>query len=357
MPEAATQHVIGSGHQPGFHHPGILAKRLALDAEATESNADPVWLVADQDVNEPEVIRYPDLDPGGRLVSRSWRLRPVVKGVPTCMRAWGPITPPPSVSGDLPRSVRNGLVSIHDALESVEGGTVADRFHAAEELLLEGFTRNRTRFVRASELPDSEAGRSVLHRVLEDPVECARRWNEGLELVPRAGRRLEIDERNPLRTEAPVWLLGEDGSRRRAGAGEVAQALSSGDPILPRAFLMTTMFRSMTGASMIHGTGAGRYERVTEYWAGEFLELRLPDIRVVSRDLRLPLEELLPPLESDPDRDELRELQHDPWDEPRTKQDWIQRIRAAPRGSRERRDLYLGMHDCMERRRGQRMRS
>ena len=44
--------VITSGHQPGFHHPGILAKRLALCGR-TDSGAEAVWLVADQRRGRP----------------------------------------------------------------------------------------------------------------------------------------------------------------------------------------------------------------------------------------------------------------------------------------------------------------
>ena len=339
--------VITSGHQPGFHHPGILSKRFALDALARDSGAEAVWLVADQDVDTPEVIRYPDLDAGGRLVARTWRLRPIGQGIPTCSRPWGPMTPPPSVSRDLPPSINQGLQAMHDALDGVSGDSVAERFQAAEAALLEDLLQTEVRYVRASELLGTEPGGSILQRVLEDPVRCARIWNHGLGLVPRSGRRLEIDEEDPGRTEVPVWLLDQEGIRRRAGAREVARAVSAGEGVLPRAFLMTAILRSMTGGVMIHGTGGGRYEAVTDYWTDGFLGRSLPEIRVVSRDLRLPLEGFLTSLESDPDRDEIRDLEHDPWDSKGTKQDWVDRIRSAPRRSAERRRLFLEMHESM----------
>ena len=339
--------VITSGHQPGFHHAGILSKRLALDALARDSGAEAVWLLADQDVDAPEVIRYPDLDAGGRLVARTWRLRPIRQGVPTCSRPWGPMTPPPVVSRDLPPSINRGLKAMHDALDGVSGDSVAERFRAAEAALLGDLVQARVRCVRASELLGTEPGGSVLQRVLEDPVRCARVWNRGLGLVPRSGRRLAIDEDDPGRTEVPVWLLDRDGIRRRAGAREVARAVSAGEAVLPRAFLMTAVLRGMTGGVMIHGTGGGRYEAVTEHWSEGFLGWSLPEIRVVTRDLRLPLEGFLSSLESDPDRDELRALEHDPWDSEGTKRDWLDRIRSAPRRSPERRRLFLEMHESM----------
>ena len=51
-----------SGHQPSFHHPGILAKRLRIDRRAAAAGTDCTWLVADQDINEPGLIGFPDLD-------------------------------------------------------------------------------------------------------------------------------------------------------------------------------------------------------------------------------------------------------------------------------------------------------
>ena len=128
------------------------------------------------------------------------------------------MTPPPVVSQDLPPSINRGLQAMHDALDGVPGDSVAERFRAAEAVLLRDLLQSEVRYVRASELLGREPGGSILQRVLEIPVRCARVWNHGLGLVPRSGRRLAIDEDDPGRTEVPVWLLGEGGIRRRAGA-------------------------------------------------------------------------------------------------------------------------------------------
>ena len=355
--------VISSGHQPGWHHPGILAKRIALAQEAADIGGESVWLVADQDVDDPEVIRYPDLDEHGALVARSWRLLPVPRGVPTALRPWKPITPPPTVSPDLPDSIRSGLHRIHDALESAEGDTVAKRFSNASERLLTELLGHATTLVHASELLQTDAGRSAVDRILEDPIRCARIWNEALQTVPRAARALRINDRTPQATEVPAWVIDSDGFRSPAPAEDLRAGSAGTRRIMPRAFLMTAVFRNLTGAPMIHGTGGGRYERVTDQWAREFLELELPPIRIRTGDLLLPLEEFveLPPQSTSTPgkpsagkngvRADIRSLEHDPWKDPGTKQAWLKRIEQAPSDSALRRSLFTEMHEAMQERR------
>ena len=49
--------LIMSGHQPGFWHPGIVAKYAAV--QAGESLGASVWLVADLDAHAPTRVRLP----------------------------------------------------------------------------------------------------------------------------------------------------------------------------------------------------------------------------------------------------------------------------------------------------------
>ena len=122
---------------------------------------------------------------------------------------------------------------------------------------------------------------------------------------------------------------------------------------------MTAVFRNLTGTPMIHGTGGGRYEQVTNQWAREFLEIELPPIRVRTGDLLLPLDPFVDPSPpntpaADGDlperrgvRNRLRSLEHDPWDAPEIKHEWLQRIEQAPPDSALRRNLFREMHEAM----------
>ena len=339
--------VISSGHQPGFHHPGILAKRIALAKEAASRGGGSAWLVADQDIDDPEVIRYPDLDEQGNLVARSWKLFPVRRGVPTAVRRWESIAPPPHISDQLPGSIQSGLFRMHEALESAEGETVAARFSAASERLLQDLIGHPTTLVRASELLETEPGRNAVDRILDDPIRCAEVWNEGLLGVPRAARALKIEPRDPLATEVPAWVLDPEGIRRAARAGDLRSEQGGGRRIMPRAFLMTAIFRILTGAPMIHGTGGGRYEMVTDHWAKEFLEVELPPIQVVTADQLLPLEKFAPTNAEPRLRERIRELEHDPWTDAGIKQDWLRRIEECPADSTQRRQVFERMHEAI----------
>ena len=344
--------VITSGHQPGFHHPGILAKRFALDSEAGSSHTKGMWLVADQDVDDPEVIRYPDLDEQGRLIARSWRLLSSDRGTPTALRPWGTLSPPPTVSRQLPESIQAGLIAIHDSLESVEATTVAQRFTAANERLLEGLVKHEVTLIRASELLETDPGRTAIKRIVENPKECAHIWNEGLELAPRAARSLKISSSDPEDTEVPAWVISSDGARKPATVRDLKSAIEGSSRIMPRAFLMTAVFRNLSDAPMIHGTGGGRYEVVTDYWAREFLGLKLPPIQVVTCDLRLPLEGFVDSATHPRVQEAIRALEHNPWNSAATKRAWLERIQEAPRGSVDRRKLFGQMHQAISEQRG-----
>ncbi|MEE2682286.1 MAG: hypothetical protein VX641_07960 [Planctomycetota bacterium] len=343
--------VITSGHQPGFHHPGILAKRFAMDATAAAADGSSTWLIADQDVDDPEVIRYPDLDDEGRLVARSWHVVPSRRGIPTALRPWGATSPPPRVSPGLPASIQQGLDEIHEALESVEGTTVAERFTAANEHLLTDHMTQQPSLVRASRLLETEAGQAAVARILEDPRGCLTVWNESLKRAPRAARRLKSGSGDPDEIEVPAWILDAGSRRRPATVGDLKAAIEGSGRIMPRAFLMTAVFRSLTGATMIHGTGGGRYEVVTDHWARTFLGLELPPIRVVTCDLRLPLDSFVESTTHPGMREAIRTLEHDPWDAAGIKQEWVERIREAPRNGMERRSLFTLMHQAMAERR------
>ena len=94
---------------------------------------------------------------------------------------------------------------------------------------------------------------------------CAKIWNAAVALVPRSARPLRMDSNDPQRTEVPFWRVDEDDHRRTtATVADLHRSLKHDTPLLPKAFLMTAIVRSDDCLEMIHGTGGGRYEVVTE---------------------------------------------------------------------------------------------
>ena len=337
---------ILSGHQPSFFHAGILAKRCALERIATREDTGCAWLVVDQDINQPGAIGYPDLDDRGRLTARLWRALRSEPGIPTCHRRVGTIAPPPRVSKKLPGSIQSGLDRMHQALTDAPGDTAAERIATANERLLESWFQRPCRMIRASALFESDHARSLLEHIRSEPIACARHWNEAVRAVPRSARELRVNTRNIDETEVPVWKIDpRDGSRRPGSLRDLTDGLRGDQTILPRAFLMTAIVRSSGYRLMIHGTGGGRYESVTDRWAREFLGLELAPIEVVSATVTLPLDAFVPDASRLPEPGALRRLEHDPWQDPAHKRGLVEAITRAPRGSTRRRRLYLELQE------------
>lgn len=336
-----------SGHQPSFFHAGILAKRVALEKRARASDAKCLWLLSDQDVNDPGSIAYPDLDEDGNLVRRTWHALPSSAGVPTFAAPWKEPSSPPRVSSLLPTSIQAGLDRMHDALVQANGDTIADRFHEATELLLEDLLHETCSLVKASTILDMHCGRTALEKIASEPKACAHAWNEAVGAVERSARRLKVDGLDDADIEAPVWVLDARSKRQRGTIRDVRAHLEGGPRVSPRAFFMTAIARAELCTQMIHGTGGERYEVVTQLWAESFLGFRLAPTSIVTATLRLPLDEFAPEATPTTDIDLIRRLEHDPWPDRDEKRRWLEKIEAAPPGSVLRQEIFQDMHSTM----------
>ena len=345
------------GHQPGFHHPGVLAKRIMQHDRCLSEGLQPSWIIVDQDTGDPGAIRFPDLDDRGRLIERTWHAVAHAPDHPTGTTDWpNALTEPPVVSSAMPESVHRGLHDMHRALQDAEGDTLAERFHDAHERLLQSrlpeLVGPPPAILRGTTILETEAGGRILSSILEAPEACTRAWNDAGRLVPGAARALRIDFDDPDRTEVPCWTLDDSGRRMPATVDHLKRHQTGDCVIHPRAFLMTAVIRSTSPHPMIHGMGGERYEQVTDRWAKAFLGIQLPPISVCTADLRLPLEA------PDSDTSELdpheaiRRLEHDPWPAETTKIDLAEAIRLAPRRSPERRRLFDEMQTRLRAARG-----
>ena len=337
-----------SGHQPSFFHAGILAKRIALDKRTEGSKSSGIWLVADQDINDPGLIEYPDLESEGNLVKRAWNVLPRRIGVPTSAYPWEKPTPPPEVSSQLPPSVHAGLDRMYNALIQADGETVADRFHNATELMLGELVEKPCALVKASTLLDTKSGQDALEKISSEPLACALTWNDAIRVANRSARELKHAGRDEADIEAPVWVLDSNSRRQRGTVADVRAHLQGKQRVLPRAFLMTAIARAELCEEMIHGTGGAQYEEVTRQWAESFLGFKLAPITVVTATLRLPLHEYAPASHSAPSIDDIRRIEHDPWPNHRDKMRWVEKIEAAPARSDNRSKLFLEMHKEMK---------
>lgn len=283
--------VVMSGHQCAIHHPGILAKRLAASAFAGKAGAAGAWLWVDQDDNNPTRIDLPTKSPDGRLARRTWTLdaRPTPAGTPTGSRAALDRVARPDFE---PIGVREGAVeTIAQTIERFAGeGSLARQFAAANEALLRDALEGEAPIaaaVFAGSLHATEAFASLVDRMADDPRACVSAYNEAAAAHAEAAIRPLIANEKSGRFELPLWRVRAGEPRMPVFAGQLKGI--EPDQLAPRALLMTGLVRMLGCDLFIHGTGGGRYDRVTEAWFKSWLGAELAPAVVVSADLRLAL--------------------------------------------------------------------
>lgn len=281
--------VVMSGHQCAIHHPGIVAKRLAAGAFASRTGAASAWLWVDQDDNDPTRIDLPTRAPDGRLGRRAWKLddNPTPAGTPTGSRPALRRVQPPDFETI---GVREGAVgAISQAIEAHAGEpNLARQFAlACDDLLSASLGGAGDAPVFAGSLSTTDAFAALLDRMLDDPGACVRAYNEAASAHPEAEIRPLIANEKSGRFELPLWRVRPGEPRMPVFAGQAKEI--GREQLAPRALLMTGLVRMLGCDLFIHGTGGGKYDRVTEAWFRSWLGVELAPAVVVSATLRLPL--------------------------------------------------------------------
>lgn len=259
--------IVMSGHQAGVWHPGIVAKWFACVAAGRALGAQPVWLVVDQDENDPAEIAYPVRTGAGLLERRVWRLGEPIEGVCNAMRApIAPVAVPTPGDGSFAAAaVGVGLGRVFEAVGNrAQEETLARQFAFAAADLLAGLCDVPT-LVFATAIGKTDAFSRTLASMRTEAAACVRAYNAATETHRDAGvRPMRIDEAGGS-IELPAWDLTRS-TRRPVFAGDSGL---HGEPA-PRALLMTSLVRSFGCELFIHGSGGGTensgYDRVTDDW-------------------------------------------------------------------------------------------
>ncbi len=311
---ALDRSAVMSGHQPGFWHAGILAKRLACAHAARLWSASAAWVVVDHDEVDVGGLRYPAIAPDGGLSARVWRAGPPgAPGVAACaMPAFAPAWLP--ATADVPASARAGLERARAALERAQAGAanaarqvalaaeeVAATIDVGTAAVPPTTSRPHTHhpphtLIHASDIARTALFGELLERMRADPHRCHEAYNAGVAAAPGAGLAALARDAARNRIELPLWRLGADGVRARVWADEFkAGANGQGGTLLPRALLLTGLMRLAGCDLFIHGTGGagadggGGYDRATEAWFGAWLGEALAPVATASATLLLPL--------------------------------------------------------------------
>ncbi len=278
----------GFGHQAGAWHMGILAKQAAVVHDAPPSAS--VHAIVDHDANDDAtMVRAPILTDGlvdGLLV----RWGPAVAGAAT---AWMPAVKRPTGRDRLDDAtwalpwIGERLRAWFDALEQhAAAPSVAVQAALANQRVLATMgARPCAVTITTSSLMTTAVGHAVVDLMLADPARCAATFNASLAQAPRAATPLA--ERGD-QSELPLWLMGKGGLRRRATATAVREALSKGEPILPRAFVASGLLRLLL-SSFVHGVGGGTYERAGDAWWAGWIGVRPGPYSIATATHLLPL--------------------------------------------------------------------
>lgn len=257
--------VVLSGHQPGFWHPGILAKYLAASAFAEQHDAHAAWVVVDQDETEPTVLGVPDRDGAGRLVRREIRLTEdegrVAPGTPAGSR----------------RSVRavsgtdDRLKPLTDALRAHESAAsiACQAAAAAGDLIAQRLAAPALPMIPATALAQTPVLGALIERMAHEPALCARAYNSAADAHKDARLRTLVVRRDGSDAELPLWRMRPGAVRTPVYASQLSK-IPAGE-LAPRALLMTLALRLAACEMFIHGTGGGVYERATDDWAAAWL--------------------------------------------------------------------------------------
>lgn len=320
--EARGGLLIMTGHQPELFHPGVWVKDFLVQRFADEHGATGLDLVVDTDAAGHVTMKTPCLTPEVRICEV-----PVAEG--TREAAYVQVAPPDDDARGRLRS--RGLESLKtlpapalgrhfesfcDALDAAAGATsdlascmtLARRLYerpAGTDYLEVPVSRQSStwayRRFAASLLLDAQRFRSEMNSALG---EYRRRTNTRSQAQPFP----DLGGRDD-RVDAPFWLL-EGNTRRtvsvgaggRLYAGEdlvaelghdtdvAAERLAEHDIALaPKALALTLFQRLFVSDLFVHGTGGGRYDRVTDEVIRRYFGIEPPAFAIASMTMLLPL--------------------------------------------------------------------
>jgi hypothetical protein len=371
--------VIMAGHQPGFWHPGILAKWFAAHALAARVGGAGAWVVVDQSPGAGAEICYPAqdlswLEPYAELrrtdPEEAARFRRPPIRIHRAVITLGDTDSPPASqppvrvehsAGSATARVLYGLDRIRWCLEQCVGEpNLARQLHAAARLTLDRCDPLATLF--ATDLHTTPAFTHLVGAMRADPSACARLYNEAAGAHPDAGVRALAVSAGAV--ELPLWeRSAEPGPWRTVGSDRLPDLPD--ERLVLRGLPMTGLLRRWACDLFIHGTGGGAshadegYDRVTERWlAGWLGATDLAPAVVASATLRLDFGGLaagIPtPAEIGAARDLAHRAAHDPAllgdaDLGREKRELAAQIAALPRGSALRAELFARMQRLRER--------
>lgn len=317
--------IVMSGHQPELIHPGVWVKMFLLQKLADESGATPINLVVDSDGFDQVAASSPCMAPE----ARTCEVRLMPGGTDVTFAS----APSPGLA-DVERFSGEVLACLRDLGSDVPAlmfGRFADVLRSAAadaRNLAEAQTFARRRYEEpagsdylealVTELAQTEPFIRFAMHIAFAAERFATDYNAELAAYRAAtGTRSAAQPVPDLKVrgddvELPFWHLGQSGrdhvwARRSDGAVElraggevvaiptndpdtaVATLRASGLNLVPKALTLTMFTRMFACDLMIHGTGGGRYDKVTDGIIPRFFGVKPPRSVIATATVRLPL--------------------------------------------------------------------
>jgi len=288
--------VVTSGHQPGFWHPGILAKAVAGAMAARAHGAGRLWLVVDHEPGAPLELPWPEIR-GERLFARVLRLHAADPEVPTgCQPPVAPQALAARAEALDAGPWAGALARMVEALSEASGcRSLAEQVAVAAARLAEPWA-GRWPLLFVQDLARVPAFASIVQAVIGEAGDCVAAYNAAVAGEPDAGVRPLV--RGAGRAELPLWAVAWGKPRQPVWVEEASGRLLDGAGrsleagawrLLPRALLLSAAMRRLVPGLFVHGRGGGRYDRLTDAWWQAWRGEPLAGRAVVSADLTLPL--------------------------------------------------------------------
>lgn len=320
--------IIVTGHQPNWHHCGILAKTIATDTLARQTDGIAVQLVLDHDICDTSMY-LPEVDNNGALRLRAVLLEQKQQDVPLELRA--------AASKEQLKQFIYSVTKVSTGSFCCEvwGGNWdiiiknARLCESAADIvtLIQG-QLNREIGLEIMYLPVSLVSQTssfidFVCSIIRDAAGFVRVYNKAIInkrqtcnlKANQTIRLLKTDSLNNI-VELPFWLVSEFGKRdslyvrgneRGLGIGTAEKLIdttaSSGDVkelfirilkknryvIRPKAVTLTLFARLQMADIFVHGTGGENYEYITDHLIRNYYRINGAEFTVATATMTLPM--------------------------------------------------------------------
>lgn len=324
-----SDNIIVTGHQPNWHHCGILAKNIITDIFARQINAAAVVLVLDHDICNTSMF-VPEFENDRLLEVKAISLEKKNINIPLESR---------------PKASKKRLKKFLSSILQTSGKSFCSKIWAADLLgiieessccknIADTVTQLQGRlnsalgldllYLPVSLMSQSESFNEFICLILSNAGKFAEIYNAAISnkrknenLKPHQTLRpLKIDPVNNI-VELPFWLVRRTGKRQSLYASvdrknpaigtqentiavidtsiDKARLLAdtlrkTGYMIRPKAVALTLFTRLCLTQLFVHGTGAINYEYITDDLIEKFYSMPTPDFAVATATMTKPFE-------------------------------------------------------------------